>query len=79
MDIPILTGSPLLQDAEREKYANSVYLIAPDGTVLDTYSKIQLICFAEYIPFIDHPFVQRFSTRWSVFRRDGRRERNIKR
>lgn len=60
MDIPILTGSPLLQDAEREKYANSVYLIAPDGTVLDTYSKIQLICFAEYIPFIDHPFVQRF-------------------
>lgn len=60
MDIPILTGSPLLQDAEREKYSNSVYLIAPDGTVLDTYSKIQLICFAEYIPFIDHPFVQRF-------------------
>ena len=60
MDIPILTGSPLLQDAEREKYSNAVYLIAPDGTVLDTYSKIQLICFAEYIPFIDHPFVQRF-------------------
>ena len=60
MDIPILTGSPLLQDAEREKYSNAVYLIAADGTVLDTYSKIQLICFAEYIPFIDHPFVQRF-------------------
>lgn len=60
MDIPILTGSPLLQDAERGKYSNSVYLIAPDGTVLDTYAKIQLICFAEYIPFIDHPFVQRF-------------------
>ena len=60
MDIPILTGSPLLQDAERGKYSNSVYLIAADGTVLDTYSKIQLICFAEYIPFIDHPFVQRF-------------------
>ena len=60
MDIPILTGSPLLQDAERGKYSNSVYLIAQDGTVLDTYSKIQLICFAEYIPFVDHPFVQRF-------------------
>ena len=28
--------------------------------MLDTYSKIQLICFAEYIPFVDHPFVQRF-------------------
>ena len=60
MDIPILTGSPLLQDAERGKYSNSVYLIAPDGTILDTYAKIQLVCFAEYIPFIDHPFVQRF-------------------
>ena len=60
MEIPLLTGSPLLVNAEREKYSNSVYLIAPDGTVLDTYSKIQLICFAEYIPFIDHPFVQRF-------------------
>ena len=60
MNIPILTGSPLLQDAETEKYSNSVYLIAPDGTVLDTYAKIQLICFAEYIPFVDHPFVQRF-------------------
>ena len=60
MDIPILTGSPLLQDAEREKYSNAVYLIAPDGTVLDTYSKIQLICFAEYMPFADHPLVQRF-------------------
>ena len=60
MNIPILTGSPLLQDAERGKYSNSVYLIAPNGTVLSTYSKIQLICFAEYIPFTDHPFVQRF-------------------
>ena len=60
MEIPLLTGSPLLVNAEREKYSNSVYLIAPDGTVIDTYSKIQLICFAEYIPFIDHPFVQRF-------------------
>lgn len=60
MNIPLLTGSPLLQDAEKEKRANAVYLIAPDGSILDTYAKIQLVCFAEYIPFIDHPFVQRF-------------------
>lgn len=62
MNIPLLTGSPLLLDAERGKQANAVYLIAPDGTILDTYAKIQLVCFAEYIPFIDHPFVQRFFT-----------------
>lgn len=60
IDIPILTGSPLLRDAEKSGYSNAVYLIAPDGTVTDTYSKIQLICFAEYIPFIDHPLVQQF-------------------
>ena len=60
INIPILTGSPLLRDAEKHSYSNAVYLIDSDGAVLDTYSKIQLICFAEYIPFIDHPLVQRF-------------------
>jgi len=60
MDIPLLAGSPLLRDAEKDSYSNAVYLLNPDGSVIDTYSKIQLICFAEYIPFIDHPLVQRF-------------------
>ncbi|MGP1431749.1 MAG: apolipoprotein N-acyltransferase [Treponema sp.] len=60
MNIPILTGSPLLVDAEQDKYSNAVYMINPDGSIADTYSKIQLICFAEYIPFLDHPLVQRF-------------------
>jgi len=72
INIPILAGSPLLKNSETESYANSVYLINPDGAVVDTYSKIQLICFAEYIPFLDHPFVQRlfhslvgFSSGWT--------------
>lgn len=60
MNIPILTGSPLLVDAEKNKYSNAVYMINPDGSIADTYAKIQLICFAEYIPFVDHPLVQRF-------------------
>lgn len=60
MDIPLLTGSPLLRNADKDSYSNAVYLINPDGSVQDTYSKIQLICFAEYIPFVDHPLVQRF-------------------
>ena len=60
MDIPLLTGSPLLRNEEKGSYSNAVYLINPDGSVQDTYSKIQLICFAEYIPFVDHPLVQRF-------------------
>lgn len=60
MNIPILVGSPLRRTAERDAYSNSVYLLASDGEIIDTYSKIQLVCFAEYIPFIDHPLVQQF-------------------
>lgn len=69
---PLLVGSPRLVDAENSRYSNSVYLINPDGSVADTYGKIQLVCFAEYIPFIDHPLVQKlfdrlvgFSSGWT--------------
>ncbi|MGP1594248.1 MAG: apolipoprotein N-acyltransferase [Treponema sp.] len=72
LDTPLLTGSPRLIDAEKNSYSNSVYLIQPDGSIADTYGKIQLVCFAEYIPFIDHPWVQKlfdrlvgFSSGWT--------------
>ena len=62
MDIPLLAGSSLLNHAGENAYSNAVFLINPDGSVSDTYSKIKLICFAEYIPFIDIPIVQKVFT-----------------
>ncbi|MEL3908622.1 MAG: apolipoprotein N-acyltransferase [Treponemataceae bacterium] len=41
-------------------FTNSVCLISPEAEVLDTYAKAQLVPFAEYMPFIEKPFVQKF-------------------
>lgn len=60
MNTPLLTGSPLVKNSELQESENAVYLIEPDGTINDTYSKMQLVCFAEYIPFIEHPIVKKF-------------------
>ena len=38
---------------------NGVVLIDSDGDVLDSYAKMQLVPFAEFLPFIDSPIVQR--------------------
>ncbi|UTC78610.1 apolipoprotein N-acyltransferase [Treponema sp. OMZ 799] len=54
---PILVGSPYV---DGEKQYNSAYLLSSQGEIIDVYSKIQLVPFAEYIPFIDNPLVARF-------------------
>ena len=56
-DTPIIVGSPYI---DGKKQYNSAYLLSPKGEILDIYSKIQLVPFAEYIPFIDNPLVVRF-------------------
>ncbi len=61
VNVPVLAGSPIIDHLNRGY--NSAILIAPDGNILEAYSKIQLVPFAEYIPFIEHPFVQKFFDR----------------
>jgi apolipoprotein N-acyltransferase len=51
MNAALLLGAPRVENSETgERYYNSAYLLAPDGTVLDVYDKIHLLPFAEYRP-----------------------------
>ena len=52
---PLFTGSPYIasEDGKRRNY-NSAILITPDGSLADWYGKIQLVPFAEYVPFADN-------------------------
>ncbi|UTY29230.1 apolipoprotein N-acyltransferase [Treponema putidum] len=56
-DTPIIIGSPYIN---ANKQYNSAYLLSPEGKILDVYSKMQLVPFAEYMPFKDNPIVARF-------------------
>ncbi|OQA64100.1 MAG: Apolipoprotein N-acyltransferase [Spirochaetes bacterium ADurb.Bin269] len=58
--IPLLVGSPVLVDEVREDYSNSVICLAPDGRQTDWYAKMQLVPFAEYMPFTEYEFVRKF-------------------
>jgi len=85
---PLLVGSPVLVDSEARDYSNSVILVSPEGHQLDWYGKIQLVCFAEYMPFTEYKWVREmfdslvgFSKGWipgkelktmSVTNREGR-------
>ncbi|SIQ84810.1 Apolipoprotein N-acyltransferase [Alkalispirochaeta americana] len=62
LDIPLLTGAPAAagEGQEPEDYHNSAILISPEGTLLASYGKQQLVPFAESIPFWHVPAVQRF-------------------
>lgn len=57
---PLLAGSPVLVDQENRGYSNSVVLIGSDGEQLDWYGKIQLVGFAEYMPFTEYKWVRSF-------------------
>ncbi len=88
IDTPLLVGAPVLVNRERKEYANSVILLSPDGKKSDWYGKIQLVPFAEYMPFTEYAWVRKtfdtlvgFSSGWqpgtefkslSVKTRDGR-------
>ena len=56
--IPLFTGSPYIatEDGKRRSY-NAAILITPDGKIADWYGKIQLVPFAEYVPFTDNEFL----------------------
>jgi len=58
--VPLLVGSPVLVDETREEYSNSVIYLAPDGAQSDWYGKMQLVPFAEYMPFTEYEFVREF-------------------
>lgn len=58
--VPLLVGSPVLLDEAKEDFANAVIYVGPDGTQLGWYGKMQLVPFAEYIPFAEHPLVAKF-------------------
>lgn len=59
--IPLFSGSPYIaeQDGGKKAY-NAVVLITPDGELADWYAKMQLVPFAEYIPFTEYECVSRF-------------------
>jgi len=60
INAPLLVGSPVRVSEEPRQYSNSVILLNPDGTMNDWYAKIQLVCFAEYMPFTEYEWVRRF-------------------
>lgn len=57
---PLLVGSPVLVGPGNRDFSNSVILVSPDGEQLDWYGKIQLVCFAEYMPFTEYKWVRDF-------------------
>lgn len=57
---PLLAGSPVLVDPENGGYSNAVILLSPEGKQTDWYGKIQLVPFAEYLPFTEYAWVRRF-------------------
>ena len=63
IDRPILIGTPLRGKEDPSKTYNGVALIDENGNILQTYSKMQLVPFAEFLPFIEHPIVKKFFNR----------------
>ncbi len=60
IDTPLLVGSPVLVDPVNEGYSNSVILVSPEAEQIDWYAKIQLVAFAEYMPFTEYEWVRTF-------------------
>jgi apolipoprotein N-acyltransferase len=58
--VPLLVGSPVLVDPLNDGYSNGVVYIAPDGEQLGWYGKMQLVGFAEYMPFTEYAWVRNF-------------------
>ena len=65
--IPLLIGAPYTVNMEKFQFSNSAVLINPDGTEADHYGKIQLVPFAEYIPYSDREWMQDFMQKVAGF------------
>ncbi|MGP1414322.1 MAG: apolipoprotein N-acyltransferase [Treponema sp.] len=63
IDCPILIGTPLTGKEDSSQRYNGVALLDESGDILQTYAKMQLVPFAEFLPFIDHPIVKKFFNR----------------
>lgn len=57
---PLLVGSPVVVDFENWELSNSAILLSPEGEQLDSHAKIQLVPFAEYMPFTEYEWVRNF-------------------
>jgi apolipoprotein N-acyltransferase len=57
---PLLTGAPVLLDAEERKVGNGAILLSRDGEMRQWYAKNKLVPFAENIPFWHLEFVRSF-------------------
>ncbi len=61
LDIPLFTGTSYYEENGQDyHYYNSACLLSPQGNIEGLYSKIQLVAFAEYMPFIDNPLAAKF-------------------
>jgi apolipoprotein N-acyltransferase len=60
LPMPLLTGTPYYLNFETGEAMNSVILVKPDGSIVNTYSKNQPVPFAESVPFWDVPAVKSF-------------------
>lgn len=60
IDRPLLVGTQINGKDEPSEAFNGVVLIDQTGDVKSSYSKMQLVPFAEFMPFIDNPLVQKF-------------------
>lgn len=58
--IPFLIGTPYTENMERWLFSNSAVLFSSDGSIIDHYGKIQLVPFAEYIPYSDQEWMRDF-------------------
>jgi apolipoprotein N-acyltransferase len=48
--VTILLGSDEIERGSARRYYNSAFLIRPDGSVADSYRKMHLVPFGEYVP-----------------------------
>ena len=58
----VLAGAPLWTDSG--DLLNTLYLVSPKGELADTYSKVRLVPFGEYVPYREkYRFLERFPVR----------------
>jgi apolipoprotein N-acyltransferase len=51
----LITGAARAEDASGDarqtRYFNAIHVVGPDGTIVDSYDKVHLVPFGEYLPF----------------------------
>ncbi len=65
--VPFLIGGGTTFDRSRKKRGNSAILFDRDGKFAGSYNKIQLVPFAERIPFDENPLMQLFMEKTAGF------------